>query len=80
MRYVLIISLIVALFIQCEEPPRVIRPAERYLVDSVYTSMIDSIRIEVDSACARLERFYFDQAVDSIIEVRLKEIEELESD
>jgi hypothetical protein len=53
--------------------------AQLALVDSLYNRDIDSIRTYYDSLCAYQHDSIFDIAVDSILEVRLKEIDQLRS-
>jgi hypothetical protein len=53
--------------------------AQLALVDSLYNRDIDSIRTYYDSLCTYQHDSIFDIAVDSILEVRLREIEQLRS-
>lgn len=54
--------------------------AQLAMVDSLYNRDIDSIRIYYDSICTYQHDSIFDVAVDSILEVRLREIEQLRSE
>lgn len=51
--------------------------AEKALVDSLYNRDIDSIRLHYDSLCAAQYESMFQTAVDSIMKVRISEIETL---
>ncbi|NNF33905.1 MAG: hypothetical protein HKN68_07340 [Saprospiraceae bacterium] len=53
--------------------------AQKALVDSLYNRDIDSIRTYYDSLCNYQHDSIFNIAVDSILEVRLREIEQLRS-
>ena len=53
--------------------------AQLALVDSLYNRDIDSIRLFYDSLCTAHHDSIFNQSVDSILEVRLAEIEQLRS-
>lgn len=56
------------------DPNRELTSGELILVDSLYSKSADSIRILSDSICARIQESVFQNAVDSIIDVRVKEI------
>ena len=51
--------------------------SERVIYDSLYNAGIEKIKKEVDSLCALQREENFQNAVDSIYEVRLEEIENL---
>ena len=75
----LIIILVIG-FASCTDPNAgQLTEAQLALVDTLYNRDIDSIRIFYDSLCDAQHDSIFKVAVDSILEVRLKEIEQLRS-
>ncbi len=65
---------LICLFSCRPDPNRELTSGELILVDSLYAKSADSIRILADSMCARMQESVFQNAVDSIIEVRVNEI------
>ncbi|WP_235292733.1 hypothetical protein [Portibacter lacus] len=59
----------------CTEEVPELSSANRILADSIYRVEAKLVIKEVDSLCALVYKENFDQAIDSISKVRLKEIE-----
>ena len=75
-----IIVILLMCIVSCTDPNAgQLTDAQLSLVDTLYNRDIDSIRIFYDSLCKAQHDSIFNSAVDSILEVRLKEIEQLRS-
>jgi len=62
-------------FSSCEEPPYELRGADYKIIDTVFQNQIVDIKLEMDSLCElRYDKLVSD-AKDSIMKVRLLEIE-----
>ncbi len=70
----IIIIVLICIFSCQPDPNRELTSQELILVDSLYRKTADSIRILSDSMCTRIQDSIFQNAVDSIIEVRVQEI------
>lgn len=74
-----IISFALILIISCEtETPKLkLSRAERTLVDSIYRESIPRINKEMDSICLAYRSRQYQRQKDSIIAIRLSEIEQI---
>ena len=60
----------------CEEEAPRIRAPERKLIDSLYKQQTELLKVELDSICSTSRKARIDFAVDSIMDLRLKERKE----
>ena len=53
---------------------------ERRYVDSIYSSRLSDLKRETDLACDSIRAAMYDEMVDSIMEIRLIEVEQIIND
>ena len=74
----LAIATFILAFLSCEPTPVSLNREERVLLDSLYDDYRDSIlRPVLDDSCIKITELYFEKWVDSLIEVRKKELYEI---
>jgi hypothetical protein len=73
-----LISTVLLLMVSCSyEPSLELTPNEKILFDSLHRVEFANIRMETDSICKILEDSLYNYYVDSLLEVRLQEVEYL---
>ena len=64
-------------FNSCFEEPEVkLLKSDKELIDSLYSSSLDSLQIELDSLCGQRRELIYSTLVDSFMHERLSEIED----
>jgi hypothetical protein len=77
---VLFVSILISLvFIQCEDTTvhYTLNRQEKKLVDSLFKSQLKELQLEADSICKVEKNKLYQTVKDSLIEIRLSEIEEI---
>ncbi len=59
-----------------EEPEVKLLQSDKELVDSLFSSSVDSLQIEIDSLCKERRELIYSALVDSFMQERLSEIED----
>ncbi len=60
-----------------DEKRTILNSVERKLMDSVYSNGLKEARIEADRLCVKLRDSLFQEYVDSILELRLIEVDQI---
>ncbi len=69
--------LLLSLLASCEEAPYELMPKDKVRIDTLYNREIDVLAPYLDSICESKQKQLVGAAVDSIMEIRLKERESL---
>lgn len=61
-------------FFSCQDEKQ-ITPEQRYIADTLYNSQLTRLRLEADSLCQVYQDSFYRQAIDSLEDVYLEELD-----